>query len=59
VIQRLGDDEQFPPVALRHVQALNVASHGLSLRLQFRPGSFFTDPLPQDDVIMMSHILHD
>jgi len=36
-----------------------VESHGLSSRLQFQPGSFFTDPLPHADVIMMGHILHD
>ena len=36
-----------------------VAEHGLSERLLFQGGSFFTDPLPQADVIMMGHILHD
>ncbi len=36
-----------------------VAGHGLSERLVFQGGSFFTDPLPQADVIMMGHILHD
>jgi hypothetical protein len=33
--------------------------HGVSDRLKFHPGSFFTDPLPKADVIMMGHILHD
>ena len=33
--------------------------NGLSSRVHFKPGSFFTDPLPQVDVIMMGHILHD
>ncbi|MES2394237.1 MAG: methyltransferase [Acidobacteriota bacterium] len=33
--------------------------NGLSARLQFSPGSFFDDPLPQADVVMMGHILHD
>ncbi|HTM16527.1 MAG TPA: methyltransferase [Terracidiphilus sp.] len=33
--------------------------NGLSSRLRFQPGSFFTDPLPKVDVIMMGHILHD
>jgi hypothetical protein len=33
--------------------------NGLSSRLRFQPGSFFTDPLPRVDVIMMGHILHD
>jgi hypothetical protein len=36
-----------------------VASLGLSDRVRFQPGSFFTDPLPAADVIMMGHILHD
>lgn len=36
-----------------------VESHGLSSRLQFQAGSFFKEPLPSADVIMMGHILHD
>jgi O-methyltransferase domain/Dimerisation domain len=36
-----------------------VASFGLSDRLRFVPGSFFTDPLPRADVLVMGHILHD
>jgi hypothetical protein len=36
-----------------------VEQNGLASRLRFQPGSFFTDPLPQVDVIMMGHILHD
>ena len=36
-----------------------VEDHGLSSRVQFQPGSFFSDPLPRADVIMMGHILHD
>ncbi len=36
-----------------------VASSGLSDRLRFYPGDFFTDPLPQADVLVMGHILHD
>jgi hypothetical protein len=32
---------------------------GLSGRLTFAPGSFFTDPLPRADVLLMGHILHD
>src|SRR5690606_6621296 len=36
-----------------------VASHGLSGRLRFVSGDFFNDPLPQADVVMMGHILHD
>lgn len=36
-----------------------VASHGLRNRLHFHAGSFFTDPLPSADVIVMGHVLHD
>jgi len=36
-----------------------VEAQGLSSRVVFRPGSFFTDPLPRTDVIMMGHVLHD
>ncbi len=36
-----------------------VQSFGLQDRLQFLSGNFFTDPLPQADVLTMGHILHD
>lgn len=36
-----------------------VASFHLSERLTFTPGSFFEDPLPPADVLVMGHILHD
>jgi hypothetical protein len=36
-----------------------VEAHGLKDRLRFQPGSFFTDPLPPVDVIVMGHVLHD
>ena len=36
-----------------------MEDHGLSTRVRFEGGSFFTDPLPGADVIMMGHILHD
>ena len=36
-----------------------VESNGLSSRVRFHAGSFFTDPLPKVDVILMGHILHD
>jgi hypothetical protein len=36
------------------------AAHlGLNSRLTFAPGSFFENPLPKADVIVMGHILHD
>jgi hypothetical protein len=36
-----------------------VAKNGLEGRMNFVGGDFFKDPLPQVDVIMMGHILHD
>lgn len=36
-----------------------IEANGLSSRIRFQPGSFFDDPLPRADVIMMGHILHD
>ena len=36
-----------------------VEANGLSDRVRFAPGSFFTDDLPKADVITMGHILHD
>ena len=36
-----------------------VATNGLSDRLKFQPGDFFSQPLPTADVITMGHILHD
>jgi hypothetical protein len=34
-------------------------ANGVTSRLEFSAGSFFTDPLPKADVVMMGHILHD
>jgi hypothetical protein len=42
------------PIFTEYVNGL-----GLSERLTFAPGSFFTDPLPPADVVLMGHILHD
>jgi O-methyltransferase domain/Dimerisation domain len=36
-----------------------IAVNGLSGRVNFHPGSFFDSPIPQADVVMMGHILHD
>jgi len=36
-----------------------AASFGVSSRLRFQSGSFFNDPLPRADVLVMGHILHD
>ncbi len=36
-----------------------VHSFGLRPRLNFLAGNFFEDPLPETDVLVMGHILHD
>ena len=36
-----------------------ISSFGLNHRLRFESGSFFGDPLPKSDVLVMGHILHD
>jgi hypothetical protein len=36
-----------------------VEKNGVAARLRFAPGSFFDQPLPKADVILMGHILHD
>jgi hypothetical protein len=36
-----------------------METNGLLGRVKFIPGSFLEQPLPQGDVIMMGHILHD
>jgi precorrin-6B methylase 2 len=36
-----------------------VAQQGLSDRIRFQAGNFFADPMPNVDVIVMGHILHD
>jgi hypothetical protein len=36
-----------------------VAANGLSDRLHFHAGDFFADALPQTEVVIMGHILHD
>lgn len=36
-----------------------VAEQGLTGKVTFHGGSFFTDPLPSADIVMMGHVLHD
>lgn len=36
-----------------------IARHNLAGRVKFMPGDFFKEPLPQADVLIMGHILHD
>ncbi len=46
------------PVVQPHFEAY-AAEHGLSGRLSFHAGDFFTAPMPSADVLIMGHILHD
>jgi O-methyltransferase domain/Dimerisation domain len=48
------DLPQVRPIFEEYIARLGVAD-----RLVFEPGSFFTDPLPRADVVLMGHILHD
>ncbi|HEY2432821.1 MAG TPA: methyltransferase [Vicinamibacterales bacterium] len=48
------DLPQVGPIFEEYVKAAGVAD-----RLSFVPGSFFDNPLPEADVVMMGHILHD
>jgi O-methyltransferase len=48
------DLPEVGPIFEDHVERNRLAD-----RLTFKPGSFFTDPIPSADVIMMGHILHD
>jgi O-methyltransferase domain/Dimerisation domain len=52
-----GGGFDLPPVAPFFEKY--VAAHGLTERLRFHPGDFFSDPLPEADVLVMGHILHD
>jgi hypothetical protein len=36
-----------------------IANNGAASRVRFQAGSFFDQPLPRADVILMGHILHD
>jgi hypothetical protein len=36
-----------------------AVAHGVASRVEFQAGSFFHDPLPRADVVMMGHVLHD
>ncbi len=48
------DLPEVAPVFEEHVEA-----HGLTSRVRFQPGNFFEHELPNVDVILMGHILHD
>lgn len=52
-----GGGFDLPPV--RPIFEEYVRGHGLADRLRFLPGDFFRDPMPEADVLVMGHILHD
>jgi hypothetical protein len=52
-----GTGFDLPPVEPYYVEF--VRSFGLEARLGFQAGDFFRDPLPQADVLIMGHVLHD
>ena len=52
-----GGGFDLPP--LQPIFEEYVRSSGLGDRLRFYPGDFFADPLPEADVLIMGHILHD
>jgi hypothetical protein len=52
-----GGGFDLPP--LRPLFDNYVRGHSLSDRLQFYPGSFFHDPLPDADVLVMGRVLHN
>jgi hypothetical protein len=47
----------LPPV--QSIFEKYVAKAGMSERLNFMAGDFFNQPLPNADVILMGHVLHD
>jgi hypothetical protein len=47
----------LPPCAPHFDQ--HVRAFGLQHRLRFQPGDLFADPLPEADVLVLGHILHD
>jgi hypothetical protein len=53
----MGGGTDLPP--LEPVFTEYIAAHGLSDRLRFQPHDFFAEPLPNADVLIMGHILHD
>jgi SAM-dependent methyltransferase len=52
-----GGGFDLPP--MKPIFDAYIDRHGLADRLRFTPGDFFTDSLPNADVLIMGHILHD
>ena len=55
--QITGGGFDLPPI--EPIFDAHVAGVGLGERLSFTAGDFFADPLPNADVLVMGHILHD
>jgi SAM-dependent methyltransferase len=53
----VGIGFDLPPV--RPIFERYVREHALENRLKFQEGSFFANPLPAAEVLVMGHILHD
>jgi hypothetical protein len=54
-LRGLGVDlPEVAPIFDEHAEA-----NGVSDRVRFQPGDFFTEALPNVDVLTMGHILHD
>ncbi|MET8142433.1 methyltransferase [Sphaerisporangium sp. NPDC005288] len=49
----------FDLPALRPHFEEHVAGLGVADRVDFHPGDFFTDDLPETDVVVIGHVLHD
>jgi len=52
-----GAGFDLPP--MRPLFDAYVKRHALSSRLRFHPGSFFSDPLPGAEVVVMGRVLHN
>jgi hypothetical protein len=55
--QLTGVGFDLPPA--RPIFEEYAKAQGVSDRLTFKGGDFFADPLPNADVVMMGHVLHD
>ncbi|WP_329145234.1 acetylserotonin O-methyltransferase [Streptomyces sp. NBC_01456] len=49
----------FDLPAVEPVFTEHMAELGLTGRVAFRPGDFFHDPLPESEVVVFGHVLHD
>ncbi len=48
------DLPQVEPFFTEHMTRFDLGD-----RVSFRPGSFFTDPIPEADAVVIGHVLHD